>query len=166
MGKYGWGQLIALPLAWLVYRIGHNIWMGYRRARRTHSPIDAALVLSWISLQVIGDTDPDPDTESAPEKRGPRWLGRRLGRRHVDVDANTTKVEYFDLEEDELPPATPQPNRGNSQLQIWIRRSFEEGARYSDVVRDGKRLFGKSEATIKRAIRDYKKAQARAKAGR
>ncbi|WP_203926215.1 hypothetical protein [Virgisporangium ochraceum] len=119
-------------------------------------------MLSWITLQVRRDPDPDTDTEldPAPVHR------KRVGRRTVQVAENRWKIERYDLDKDELPPATPTPQAPNSQLHIWIRRSFDEGARYSDIVRDGQTLFKRSEASIKRAIREVRKGQKNARAGR
>lgn len=144
-----WGGLIALALAWVSYLVGANVVREWRRARANHSPITVALVLSWISLQASRDPDPDTDTEPAP-------TGKR-GKRYVQVSDTETRIEYFDLDKDSLPLAMPSQGRAESQLHRWIRRSFEEGAKYSDVVRDGKRMFGKSEATIKRAINQVRK---------
>lgn len=156
-GAQGWAQLLALPLAWAAYRVGHNIWSGWRQARANRSPIDVTLVLSWITLHVRRDTDPDTDTEPA--------TGSGRGKRYVQETDTYTRIERVDLGKDPLPTATPTPRVGNSNLQLFIQRSYEQGARYSDIVRDGSRMFGKSEATIKRAIRDYQRAAKKAKAG-
>lgn len=155
-----WKGVAALLLAWLVFAaIARMRWRWKQhRERNPHSPVDAEFLQGWITLLVRGDTDPDTDTEPDPVP------GR--GHKIVQVDENRYHVEYFDRAEDELPPATPSPGRANSQLHVWIRRSYEQGAKYSDIVREGQTLFGKSEATIKRAIRDYQQAQKRTRAGR
>jgi len=138
-------QLVAGIMAWVVFmvvaRAGHR-WRQVRK-REPHSPVDARFVWSWIKLLVRGDPEPDPDT-------GPEPAAKR-GYRLRPVDENTTAVDWV-KHDDGLPLAEPTAEKGASQLHVWVRRSFEEGARYRDVVRDGQRLFGVSPATVKRAI--------------
>lgn len=149
-------QLVAALAAWLAFatwaRLRHR-WRRYRRDN-PHSPIGAATVWDWIKQQV--SPDPDPDTDTEPDTTVPTATKR--GYRLRQVSATTTVVDHIEPG-DELPPATPTSSRTETQLHIWIRRSFEIGARYSDVVRDGRRLFGTSEASMKRAIRQVRGAR-------
>lgn len=157
-----WGGVVALFLAWIVFALGARArwrWTQLRQ-REPHSPVNGALLLVWIKLLVSGETETEPETDTEPEPR----RGRGRGARIVQVAENRWHVERYDRAKDKLPPATPSPGRVESQLHTWIQDSFDKGARYSDVVRDGQTLFRKSPATIKRAIAQVKKTHARERA--
>ncbi len=158
-GKNGWGQLLALIAAVAVFNLYRNIRWGLAQARANHSPVDVRLVLSWLSVLPRRDleTETDTETETAPAaEKGPKFLGKKLGRRTVQVDENRFEVEHFEIDKDSLPLAVRATGRAESQLHQWIRRNLEENVPFSDSVRDGKSMFGKSRATIARAIKQVR----------
>ena len=134
---------IAAWVAFMVFARAVHRWLQLRK-RDPHSPIDARFVWNWIKVLVKGD--PDPETATEPD------TARRRGYRLRPIDENKTAVDRIEPGGD-LPLAEPTGG-GNApnQLHVWIRRSFEEGARYRDVVRDGQTLFRVSAPTVKRAI--------------
>lgn len=110
----------------------------YHRYHRPHSPVDGPGPASGANPQVDGDPDPDPDTEPDP------WDGPTA---------------------DDLPPAvstTKAPNR----VHRWIGRALDDGVPYTEIVRQGMRLTGLSEPSMKRAIRQVRTTRANAKADR
>ncbi len=142
-----WNGLVALLLAWIVFATFARGRWRWRQLRKidNHSPVNGQLVWRWIKLLVKGDPDPGPDTEPDTEPR--------RGFRLREIDESNTVVEWVKPAADSLPLADPAPNKGPTELDTWIRRSFEEGASYGNVVRQGKQMFRISDASMKRAIK-------------
>ncbi len=157
--KGDWGGLAAIVLAPAVYFLATNLRRGWVQARANHSPINVAVILSWLSVLPRRDLETETEPETDTETTGPRWRGKKLGRRHVQVDERTTKIEYVDLDKEPIPPAEPTPKR-ESEFHKCIRDSPENEAAYSTIVRQGKRRFGVSRATVTRAIRQVRERQA------
>lgn len=143
-------QLVSGILAWVAFMVFARLRLRWRQYRKDDpSPVDATVIWNWIKLLVRPDPDPDPATE--PD------TARARGYRLRQISETTTVVDRI-KPGDDLPLAEPTNGNTPNQLHVWIRRSFEEGARYRDVVRDGQTLFRVSAPTVKRAIARVRRA--------
>lgn len=128
-----------------------------RRENDPYSPTLGVIVWEWVKhlLRRDPDPDPDPDTDDGsgvevtdsghllrqdPERPG-RWdvVGRLRG------SPESPRVV--------VPPARVEPPREASALEVWVTASLAGGAAYGTIVREGSRMFGTSESTVKRVIR-------------
>lgn len=142
---------LALLLAVTVFAVFAETWQ--RRTGGDSSPVDPPPLLDWMFRLVRGDTDPDPDTDPEPIcDAGDDPIGID------DCDCPRCTAWRDGPTVDGLPlaqPAKPHP----TQLDVWIARSLDTGASYTDVVRQGVSMFGVGEATVKRAIRRVRDQQ-------
>jgi hypothetical protein len=137
------GGPVAILTAVIVFVIFAQAW---HRWRRDHpSPTGGVTLWEWVKQQVIGDPDRDPDPDPDPGGGGGRYP------RYIDVDENYTRI----VRDSKPAPIHPPDNPGRSEISRWVADSISNGARYTDIVNTGCRLFGVSEATMKR---EYRKA--------
>lgn len=143
-------RLLALFAALVVFAL-------YAQWRHDHpSPGEGPPLGEWLKGLARRDPDTDPDPDPDPDcaagddpagiegcdcPRCAAWRGWAAG----------------------PPPAEPT-TKPPSQLDVWIGRSLDNGAKYKDMVREGQALFGAGEATVKRAIRRVREAREAAEA--
>jgi hypothetical protein len=140
-------RLLALIAALIVFAL-------YAQWRHDHpSPGEGPPIGEWLKSLARRDpdtdTDPDPDTECAAGD-DPRGIEGCDCARCVTWRGWTTG--------DGLPPAvaiTKAPN----ELDAWINQALDDEVPYGDIVKQGVRVSGLGEATIKRAIRRVRDAR-------
>lgn len=131
-------RLLALIAALVVFAF----WVQWRTDHP--SPGEGPPLGEWLKSLVRRDTDPDPDTDPDTDD---------------DEDLDDDDCDCVRCVRRRKPPAEPV-DKGPSQLDIWVGRSLDTGAAYTDIVREGVEMFGVGEATVKRAIRRVRDARA------
>lgn len=139
---------LALLAAWVVFALWARAWHVYRRLA-DHSPTGVVPLSVWVKALVRGGPDPAPDPDPEPS------AGYRL---IDDEDSPRTAVAWERSPEPE--PAAPAPASAPSRLQRWVGASLDRGARPADIITQGRRLFGRSESTMKREIRRVRSGRA------
>lgn len=161
------GAAVALVIAVVIFVTVRRAaeWTKYRpigggTPSRSPSPRWGVRVWAWLRAHTRRDPDPDPEPDPPILTQEHEWgaidYTESQGRRQVVREKRPTAARLV------VPPAKPTPARKPgppppTALDNWVSESLRKGARYADVLREGRRLFGVSEATVKRSIRRARK---------
>lgn len=125
---------------------------------RDPSPGRGVIAWRWLVAHIRRDPDPDPDPDPAPVTLDFDWGG-------IDYTESVVKRQAIGptrlvSSKPVVPPARPRTTEKQpSKLQVWVSASVANGAPYRDIINEGRRTFGVSESTVKRAIRTARKDQ-------
>ncbi|AYF30591.1 hypothetical protein CSH63_24735 [Micromonospora tulbaghiae] len=140
----GWGGPVAILVAVAAFLLIAGVHYAWQERQALRSPTDEDDTDTGVNAQVsaVSDTD-DTDRDTGwwgriVEHRGRRIRVDELPRDH-DVD--------LDLAEPETAPET---------LETAVDRMDRQGVQYMDIVRRVMEVYGVSEATAKRRIREVR----------
>lgn len=138
----GWGRLVALAIAIAVFWVGANLHQRWLAARRDlPSPGERGQAVTRVKPQASEGSDPcDPSDDPAERVEQYEWGA---------VSGSDNRVEV----------TIRRPGEASGQdLDGWIAGRLHSW-RPSKIIREGQRLFGLSESTMKRAIRRERRRQ-------
>lgn len=140
----GWGRLVALAIAIAVFWVGANLHQRWLAARRDlPSPEERGQPVTRVKPQASGGSDPlDPSDDPGSEPVEQYEWGA--------VSGTPNRVEVV--------IRRPGEQAGGQGLEGWIAGRIHSW-RPSKIIREGQRLFGVSESTIKRALRRERRRQ-------
>lgn len=128
----GWGNVSALIGAALAFWLFTALYRRWKAAPDTSPTTGGPLAVEGIKPQLTGGGDPfDPADEPAGQEWGA--IDRSVGVQRVTV-----------------PPRTPV--RQAADLDTWVDQQVGQ-SRPVDIIAEARRRFGKSPATVKRAIK-------------
>jgi hypothetical protein len=137
-------------------------WLRRRQLRplvgnpsRNPSPGRGVIAWEWLRAHIRRDPDPDPD---------PTPLTHDFDWGSVDYTESAAKRQQVGTRlvssKPVVPPVRPRKVEPKPKpLDVWVHESVTNGARYRDIISEGRRIFGVSESTVKRSIRTARKEQ-------
>lgn len=138
----GWGKLLALLGAGLLcwaFTVAHGRW----KAAKEQSPTAGPLAVEGIKPQVSDGVDPvDPGGDPVVREWG--RIDYADGSARVVLPARKPQVNGS--------PVGPDPVSAVVDLDTWVASRLGR-QRPADIIREAKRQFRRSEATVKRSIR-------------
>ncbi|MFY1658590.1 hypothetical protein [Micromonospora sp. WMMD1274] len=140
----GWGGPIALAIVAAIYIAGATLHYMWRERRGLPSPTDEDDTGTGVNAQVSAVSDTD-DTD-----RDTGWWGRIVEHRGRRIRVDELPRDH-DVDLD-----LADPGSAPETLETAVDRMDRQGVQYMDIVRRVMEVYGVSEATAKRRIREVR----------
>lgn len=120
------------------------------------SPPLVARILAWLHAHMGRDREPEPEPDPPHLTTEYEWGAidhtESQGHRQTLRDKRPRPVVPPAKPQAKHEPARPGP-RPPEKLDVWVAASLQNGANNATIRREGARIFGVSDSTVRRSIK-------------